>query len=63
LLPGSPTIPQQIQSDRTAYFRALEHADAAALAGGFDISEMEAAIRGMLADQLLSVIHRADGLA
>ncbi len=27
LLPGSPSIPQQIQADRTAYFQALEHAD------------------------------------
>jgi len=61
LLPGSPTIPQQIQNDRTVYFRALEHADEAALSGRMDVSEMEAAIRGMLATQLLSVIERAGG--
>jgi Fic family protein len=62
LLPGSPTIPQQIQDDRTAYFRALEHADDAALSGTIDVSEMEIAIKGMLARQLLSVIEQADGL-
>jgi Fic family protein len=28
LLPGSPSIPQQIQNDRSSYFRALEEADA-----------------------------------
>jgi uncharacterized membrane protein YccC len=61
LLPGSPTIPQQIQNDRTLYFRALEQADEAALAGQPDVSEMESVIRGMLATQLLSVIQEADG--
>jgi Fic family protein len=61
LLPGSPTILQQIQDDRTAYFRALEHADEAALSGTIDVSEMETAIKGMLARQLLSVIEQADG--
>jgi Fic family protein len=61
LLPGSPTIPQQIQTDRTLYFRALEHGDEAARAGQADVSEMESVIRGMLATQLLSVIREADG--
>jgi Fic family protein len=61
LLPGSPTILQQIQDDRTAYFRSLEHADEAALSGTIDVSEMETAIKGMLARQLLSVIEQADG--
>jgi Fic family protein len=61
LLPGSPTIVQQIQDDRTTYFRALEEADALELQGTIDVSAMEAAIRGMLATQLLSVIRAADG--
>jgi Fic family protein len=61
LLPGSPTIPQQIQNDRSLYFRALEHADEAALSGQTDVSEMESVIRGALATQLLSVIQAADG--
>lgn len=63
LLPGSPSIPQQIQEDRTIYFRALEQADAAYAAGQVDISEMETALRHMLAKQLLSVIEQADGHA
>jgi Fic family protein len=61
LLPGVPTIPQQIQNDRTPYFRALEAADAAAAGGNADVSEMEAVIKGMLAEQLLSVINQAGG--
>jgi len=60
LLPGSPTILQQIQNDRTVYFRALERADEAAMSGKLDVSEMEVAIKGMLATQLLSVIEQAD---
>jgi Fic family protein len=63
LLPGSPTIVQQIQDDRTAYFRALESADEAAKEDKTDISEMEVVIRGMLATQLLSVIKQAGGRA
>jgi Fic family protein len=60
LLPGSNTIPQQIQEDRTAYFKALESGDEAARAGAIDVSDMEKAIRGMLATQLLSVIEQAE---
>jgi multisubunit Na+/H+ antiporter MnhE subunit len=59
LLPGSPTIPEQIQDDRTLYFRALEASDEAAKTGSVDISEMENVIKGMLAKQLLSVIEQA----
>ncbi len=62
LLPGSPSIPQQIQDDRTTYFRALEKADAAAMDGTIDVSEMELVIRNMLAKQLLSVIEAAGKL-
>jgi Fic family protein len=60
LLPGSPTIPQQIEADNSHYIEALEAADAAAINGGEDISEMEAMIRSMLAKQLLGVIDAAD---
>lgn len=63
-LPGSPSIPQQIQDDRTAYFRALEHADSVYRdSGEFDVSQMEAALKNMLAKQLLSIIEQADGTA
>jgi Fic family protein len=61
LLPGSPSILQQIQDDRTTYFHALEHADSRAAAGQIDVSEMESVLRNMLAKQLLSVIEQAGG--
>jgi Fic family protein len=62
LLPGSPSIPQQIQADRTAYFQALEHVDSTyAATRQVNVSKMETAIRNMLAKQLLSVIEQADG--
>jgi Fic family protein len=64
ILPGSPAIPQQIQEDRTAYFRALEAADAAYLTDKtVDVSAMETLLRNMLAKQLLSVIEKAGGAA
>jgi Fic family protein len=64
LLPGSPSIPQQIQDDRSTYFRALELADAAfANDNVIDVSAMESALKQMLARQLLAVIEQADGRA
>jgi Fic family protein len=60
LLPGAPSIPQQIQEDRSAYFRALERADEAYKSGAIDVSGIEDALKGMLAAQLLSVIEMAD---
>jgi Fic family protein len=62
LLPGSPTIPQQISEDRTAYFEALEEADAVYRENGdVDVSKMEKALKYMLAKQLLGVIEMAGG--
>ncbi len=61
ILPGSPTILQQIEKDNSHYIEALEMADAAAAEGGENVDEMETMIRGMLAKQLLSVIDKADG--
>jgi Fic family protein len=61
VLPGSPTIPQQIQKDRTEYFDALDHADRTESKGALDLSPMETMLRNMLANQLLSVIKSADG--
>jgi len=63
VLPGSPTILQHIEADNSHYIKALEDADAAAAAGGEDVSEMESMIRAMLAKQLLSVIEKANGEA
>jgi Fic family protein len=61
LLPGSPTIPQQIQENRASYFQALEQADEACAGGTVDVSAMEETLKGMLATQLLAVIKKADG--
>jgi Fic family protein len=61
VLPGSPTIPQQIEQDKAHYIRALEKADQACLRGEIDVSEMEQMIKGMLARQLLGVIEAAEG--
>ena len=60
VLPGSPTIPQQIQDNRKPYFDALESADDIMAKGRIDLSVMESMIKGMLATQLLSVIHSAE---
>lgn len=60
-LPGSPTIPEQIQQDRTSYFDALEDADRADRDGEQDVSKMEELIKGLLANQLLSVIEQGNG--
>jgi Fic family protein len=60
-LPGSPSIPQQIQNDRSNYFKALEAADSACRGEAIDVSAMETTLRQMLAAQLLSVIEQADG--
>ncbi len=60
VLPGAPTIPEQIQGDRSGYFKSLE--DAAWLASGeVDVGSMEKLLTGMLAKQLLSVIDDASG--
>lgn len=62
VFPGSPTIPQQIQNDRTQYFHALEAADRSCRdTGSVDVSVMEDLLRNMLAVQLLSVIEKANG--
>jgi Fic family protein len=60
VIPGSPTIPQQIETDNSHYIKALEMSDEAERGGMVDVSEMEKMIRAMLAKQLLSVIDAAD---
>ena len=62
VLPGAPTIPDQIQNGRNGYFQALTAADAAWRDGErLDVSAMETLLMNMLATQLLSVIDRASG--
>ena len=62
ILPGSPTIPQQIEEDKTHYIEALEKADSAFLEGEIDVSEMEQMIKAMLARQLIGIINAAEGI-
>jgi Fic family protein len=60
LLPGSPTVPDQIAGDKTPYYKALEAADMAWLEkSAVDVSELEAMLNAMLAKQLLSVFPSA----
>ena len=60
VLPGSPTIPEQIQADRSGYFKALESADESWRAEAqVHVSVMEELLGSMLANQLLSVIEGA----
>ncbi len=61
VLPGSPTIPDQIASDRRGYFAALDAADAAFLRGSIDVSAMEELLGNMLAKQLANFYMSAGG--
>jgi Fic family protein len=53
ILPGYPTVPDQIVSNRNRYFAALDEADAAWAEERMDVSAMERLLAGMLATQLV----------
>lgn len=59
LLPGAPTIPEQIAQDKTPYYTALEAADRHFKTGVIDVSDLEKMLEGMLARQLLSAAQEA----
>ena len=61
ILPGTPTIPDQIVRDRRGYFSALDQADAACKDGRIDVTAMEELLGGMLARQLASFYQSAGG--
>ena len=61
ILPGAPTIPDQIASDRRGYFAALDDADRAYREGRIDVSTMEELLGGMLARQLTAFYQSAGG--
>jgi Fic family protein len=61
ILPGSPSIPDQIVSDRSSYFNALDQADEACRAGRLDVTAMEDLLGGMLARQLAGFYRSAGG--
>ncbi len=59
LVPGTPTIPEQIQNDRNKYFSALEAADERFRNGDVDVSDMEILLRDMLSRQLVGILQDA----
>jgi Fic family protein len=61
VLPGLPTIPEQIQADREPYFAALDAADDAWRAETINVELMEQLIEGLLAHQLMAVFQAAKG--
>jgi Fic family protein len=62
VLPGTPTIPDQITQNRNPYFQALDAADAAYANGKIiDVSKMEELLTGLLAQQLLNLHQHAVG--
>jgi Fic/DOC family len=61
ILPGSPSIPDQIVSDRGGYFDALDRADEAFRVGSIDVTAMEDLLGGMLARQLAGFYRSAGG--
>ena len=62
ILPGHPTIPEQIVSNRDPYFAALDAADASLRDHQtIDVTKMEDLLSGMLAEQLKSAYELASG--
>ena len=62
VLPGVPSILDQITDDRSGYFQALDAADAALRdTGQVDVSQMEELLVGMLAHQLAAFYQSAGG--
>ena len=61
LLPGSPSIPEQIAVDKSPYYKGLEKADTAWKDEKVDVSALENMLEGMLAKQLLSAAKEASG--
>lgn len=61
MLPGTPTIPDQIVDNRKPYFDALDAADAAFRAGKVDVSEMEVLLGALLANQLAGFYKAVGG--
>ena len=60
-VPGVPTVPEQIASNKTPYYKALEKADKAWKRGKVDVSAIEEMLDTMIARQLLSVRNEAVG--
>jgi Fic family protein len=61
VLPGTPTIPDQIVDNRQPYFEALDAADAAWQEQRVDVSQMEELLGKLLARQLANFYQAAGG--
>lgn len=61
ILPGTPTIPDQIVDNRAPYFEALDAADEACSKGKVDVSRMEDLIGTLLANQLATFYRSVGG--
>jgi Fic family protein len=61
VLPGAPTIPEQIAGNKRPYYDALEAADNRLADGNVDVSELEKMLDAMLSTQLLSAAKEASG--
>lgn len=60
LLPGKMTIPEQIEQERTPYYKALEAADEAWVASKIDLTEMKELLAAMLARQLHALYRESE---
>jgi hypothetical protein len=61
VLPGTPTIPDQIVDNRKPYFDALDAADLAFRNGKIDVSAMEELLGSLLANQLAQFYKSVGG--
>src|SRR5205823_8041153 len=61
LLPGTPTIPEQIAADKQPYYNALEAADREWTNQKIDVSKLEAVVEAMLSQQLINAVKQAAG--
>jgi Fic family protein len=61
VLPGAPTIPEQISGNKKPYYDALEAADKCLAGGEVDVSDLEKMLDAMLSTQLLSAAREASG--
>lgn len=62
LLPGAPTIPEQIAGNKKPYYDALETADKQLTATGqVDVTGLEGMLDAMLSHQLVNAAKEAAG--
>jgi Fic family protein len=61
VLPGAPTIPEQIAGNKKPYYDALEAADKHLAGGEADVGDLEKMLDAMLSTQLLSAAREASG--